>query len=80
MQKVQPFELTQPAHSKPAKREKYPLASLNVGTCFTIPLDQVKSETNLRTVVSKRAKDLLIKIAVIKHTDEFQCYEIARIA
>ncbi len=79
MQKTQPFELTQPVHSA-NNRETYPVSRLNVGMCFTVPLDHVNNESAFRTNMFKRAKELKIKLAVIKHTDEFQCYEVARIA
>jgi hypothetical protein len=71
--------ITQPTSGKPS-RGKYPLAAMNVGTCFLIPQDKVTSELSLRNMISRRAKRMQIKCCVIKHNAPDNCYEIARIA
>lgn len=58
----------------------YPHGELKIGQCFTVPFADVNDAgAALRTHAYKRGKQLNRKFAVIKHTDEFQCYEIARI-
>lgn len=71
--------ITQPIASS-MQRGKFPIALMNVGTCFIVPQSKVRNEIVLRNMVSKRAKRLNIKLTVIKHNAPDNCYEIARIA
>lgn len=62
------------------RKGKYPIGELKIGDCFIIPLSAVNDGgTTLRTMVYKWGKRLNRKFAVIKHTDQNQCYEVARI-
>lgn len=63
------------------KKGFYPYGELMIGDCFTIPLTEINDGgTTLRTMTYKWGKRLNRKFAVIKHNDENQCFEIARIA
>lgn len=55
----------------------YPFDLMRIGTCFTVPFDDV-GEQVLRNRVSVENKRSGKRFVVIKH-GEFQCYEVARI-
>ena len=58
-------------------KAKYPFSMLDVGECFTVPIDEV-SELSLRIMASRNAKKLSRKFTVIKHA-EYGIHEAARI-
>lgn len=63
------------------KKGFYPYGELMIGDCFTVPLSTFDDGgATLRTMASKWGKKINRKFAVFKHTDENQCYEVARIA
>lgn len=57
---------------------KYPFRTMNVGTSFTVPYNDVR-ETTLRSLCSRHGKKLEKKFRLVRHDDR-QIYEIARIA
>lgn len=59
-------------------RAKYPLSELEPGLCFTIPIAELKSLPDFRTLVSKYSKKTGMKFTVITHKEN-GLYEIARI-
>jgi hypothetical protein len=63
------------------KKGFYPYGELMIGDCFTVPITTFNDNgATLRTMASKWGKKINRKFAVIKHSDENQCFEIARIA
>lgn len=63
------------------RRGIYPHGELKIGECFTVPLNSITDNgMSLRTQTYKKGKQLNRKFAVIKHSDEYNCIEIARIA
>lgn len=66
--------------SEPTHRNTvYPFQMLKIGECFTIPYDMKVNEIVLRNTASLKGKKQGKKFSVIKH-DDYQCFEIARIA
>lgn len=59
-------------------RAKYPFERLLIGEGFAIPIADA-SETSLRVTSSRMTKKLNRKFTVIRH-DDYQCFEVARIA
>lgn len=62
------------------RRGIYPHGELKIGECFVVPLGEVSDNgMSLRVQTYRRGKMLNRKFAVLKHTDEHQCFEVARI-
>lgn len=62
------------------RRGIYPHGELKIGESFIVPLSEIKDGgMSLRINTYKRGKFLNRKFAVLKHIDENQCFEIARI-